>query len=274
MTTFQKIVKYLAMAFAIFLVVSIVGGILGAVGVISGISQTDGTNEDVTVYSVSSNITCLDVSIHAADLTVKEAEGFSVESNLKNLSVEEKNGTLLIKEKKRGFSLNDTAAVLTLYIPKGILFEKARVETGAGRLTADVLSANELVLELGAGEVKISELNAKRSAEMEGGAGKITINGGNLNDLEFEMGVGQLNLTSSILGNSKLELGVGEANLTLIGTKEDYRLDLEKGIGSITVDGESITGENAIVGSGANRLDVDGGVGSVHISFRAAEDLI
>ena len=41
MTTFQKVIRYLAMALAIFLTVSIIGGILGAVGLFGGLFDDD-----------------------------------------------------------------------------------------------------------------------------------------------------------------------------------------------------------------------------------------
>ena len=41
MTTAQKVIKYLAIAFAIFLTVSIIGGILSAVGFLGGLLSDD-----------------------------------------------------------------------------------------------------------------------------------------------------------------------------------------------------------------------------------------
>ncbi len=266
MTAFQKIVKYLAMAFAIFLAVSIIGSILSAVGIFCGFFRNDGVTEDINAYSVSSDITSLDIDISAADFAVKEAQEFSVESNLKHLTVEEKDGVLVIKEKKK-FGMNYTGAVLTLCIPEGTSFENAKVVTGAGKLTVDTLSADTLTLELGAGEVNIRELVAASSADIDGGAGKITVKNGSLNDLQLNMGVGKLSLTSALPGDSELDLGIGETNLTLIGTKNDYSIDVDKGIGSVTVDGVN-TANNSTVGNGQNRVDIDGGIGAINISFK------
>lgn len=266
MTTFQRVIKYLAMAFAVFLVVSIIGGLLSTVGIFFGFFENGGVTEDITVYSVSSDITSLNIEIGAADFTIKESDGFSVESNLEHLTVEEKDGVLLIKENKK-FGVTYNGAVLTLCIPEGAAFEKAKLVTGVGRLTVDTLSADKLTLELGAGEVSIQELNATTSADIDGGAGKITVDSGSLKNLELDMGVGQLNLTSALLESSELDLGIGETNLTLMGTKDDYRIDLDKGVGSVKVDGES-TENNSAVGNGQNRVDIDGGIGAINIFFK------
>ena len=141
MTTFQKVIRYLAMALAIFLTVSIIGGILGAVGLFGGLFDDDAVLGDAKTYTVSGSITKLEVEINAADFTIKQAEAFSVESNLKHLTVKEENDVLKIEENKRlGITYND--AMLILYIPANTIFETVDITTGAGRLTADALSTD------------------------------------------------------------------------------------------------------------------------------------
>lgn len=269
MTTLQKVIKYLAMAFAIFLAVSIIGGILGAVGLFGGFFGGDSVAEDMKTYAISSDIQSLDVTINAADFKIVQGDHFSVESNLKHLTVEDKNGVLTVKETKK-FGTTYQGAVLTLYVPADTVFDKATITTGAGRLTADCLSADTVNLELGAGEVTIDTLIATTAIDMEGGAGKITVSGGALHNLDLEMGVGQLNLTSVLTGDSDFELGVGESNITVIGSKDDYKLDVEKGIGNITVDGASVSNLNG-QGNGSNRIEVHGGIGAIHLNFKDSD---
>lgn len=266
MTTFQKVIKNLAFVFAIVLTVSIIGGLLGVVGLFGGLFDEDAVLEDAKTYTVSDNITELDISINAADFTIKQADAFSVESNLKNLTVKEKDGVLIIEENKR-FGVTYTGAALILYIPADTVFKKADITTGAGRLTVDSLSADSLKLELGAGEVNIGTLTAAKKADIDGGAGRITISGGTLHNLDLDMGVGQLNLTSAILGNSEFDLGIGESNITLIGSKDDYDIDAEKGIGNITVDGETVSNLNGN-GNGENDIEINGGIGAINLAFK------
>lgn len=268
MTVFQKVIKYLALAFAVFLTVSILGGILSVLGLFGGIF-TDAVSEDLQTYTVSSEITSLDISVNAAGLCIKQGEQFSVESNLEHLTVKEKDGTLLLRETTK-FARTYNGAVLTLYVPAGTVFQSAAVQTGAGKLDIGTLSAGKIRLELGAGEVIIGSLTADLDADIDGGAGKITISGGSLHDLDLDMGVGQLNLTSALTGESELDLGVGESNLTLLGDQDDYRIDVEKGLGSVTVDGETVSGLNSF-GGGQNRVEINGGVGSIHLNFKKTD---
>ncbi len=265
MTTFQKTIKYLAMAFAIFLTISIIGGILSVCGLFGGFFGANTLTEDIKTYAVSSDIQSLEVNINAADFTIMQGENFSVESNLKHLTVEDKNGVLTIKETKK-FGSTYTGAVLTLYIPADTAFEKLNITTGAGRLTVDLLSADTMNFELGAGEVTIDTLIATSDIDIDGGAGKISISDGALHNLDLDMGVGQLNLTSALTGESDFDLGVGESNITVIGKRDDYKLDIEKGIGNITVDGATVSNIKG-QGKGNNCIEVNGGIGAINLKF-------
>ena len=269
MTTAQKVIKYLAMAFAIFLTVSIIGGLLSMFGLFGGFFGGDAVTEDIKTYAVSSDIQSLEVKISAADFTIKQGKSFYVESNLKHLTVEDKNGVLTIKETKK-FVRAYTDAVLTLYVPAHTVFEKANIITGAGRLTVDSLSASTMNFELGAGEVTIDTLVATSDIDIDGGAGKITIIDGALHNLDLDMGVGQLNLTSALTGESDFDLGVGESNITIIGNKDDYKLDIEKGLGNITVDGTSVSNIKG-QGNGNNSIEVSGGIGAINLKFKESD---
>ena len=274
MTTLQKVIKYLALAFAIFLTVSIVGGILSAVGLLGSLFSDDDAEwgdviGETKTYTVSSEISDLNIQINAADFYIKEGNSFSIESNLKNLEVDEKNGCLTLKDltkiKLNGSNAYENA-VLTIWVPVGTVFDNVNIKTGAGRFTVDSLSAATIGFELGAGDVTISKLIAEKSANIEGGAGRITISDGAIKNLDLEMGLGQLNLTSALTGDCNLDSGIGEMNVTLLGSKDDYELDIEKGIGNITVDGKNVT-DFGSSGNGANEVDIHGGVGAINVRF-------
>ena len=273
MTTVQKAIKYLAMAFAIFLTVTIIGGILSAAGFIGGFFTGEDLTGEIRTYSANNaEIRNLYMEIKAADIRIKEGDVFLVESNLKHLRVDEKDGRLIIKdttEVSAGHfaSNNFKDALLTLYIPEGTVLDHVGLITGAGRLTADYLSAETLDFELGAGEVTIGTLTAAKSADISGGAGQITVSDGAIKNLDLEMGVGQFNLTSALTGDCRLDSGVGEMNITLLGSKDDYRLEFEKGLGSISVGAESISNHGSI-GDGTNKVEIHGGVGAINVDFK------
>ena len=221
--------------------------------------------EEVKSYEISGQIHSLDIRISAAEVTVKTGDGFALESNLKNLTVSVNDGVLTVIEENKG-ARTYTNAMLTLQIPE-MVFDSVKLTTGAAKLTADSLAANSLELALGAGDAYFSSLAAYKSIRMEGGAGKITVADGSLANLSLTMGVGKLELTAALPGNSSLEFGVGESILTLLGGKDAYTVETQKGIGNITVDGKTVT-DFGSSGNGRNRVKILGGVGDIRLTFR------
>ena len=268
MSTTQKIIKYLAIALAIFLLVGIIEGFLGVLGALGRLFSNDTVEKDIKSYTISSEIHSLELQIGAAELRIEEGDCFSVTSNLKNLTVKESQGVLKIKERGTVYK-SYLGAVMTVYIPKDALLENVDITTGAGRVTVTQLSAERLHWVLGAGQAEVQNLTVTRSADIHGGTGEITISDGALRDLELEMGIGQLNLCAALTGESELSLGIGESNITVIGDKNDYQLDIEKGLGEMTLDGMSI-GNIKEYGNGIHSIEISGGIGAVYISFAQA----
>lgn len=270
MTSWQKTVKYAAMAFAILLAVSIIGSILGAV---AGVNLLLGDKQpavgEMKTYEVGGEIRALDIDIGAAAFTIKSGDTFRVESNL---TVQERSGRLIISEKtqfggKIHFGVTYTGeTVLNLYVPAGTVFETADITTGAGLVSIDELSAETLKLELGAGKVDIQNLTATRRAEIDGGAGELNILGGTLTDLDLDLGVGELNFSAGLSGECDFDCGVGAANITLPGSEDDYTIQIDKGLGDAFIGNDQVVNGKKY-GSGPVELDVDGGVGRISISF-------
>jgi len=231
-----------------------------------GCNKQDVVLDETKTYEITSEIHSLDVQISAADFKIVSEDEFSVESNLKYLSVSEKNGVLRIVDEAKSNS-NYSNATLTLYVPNGMVFDDVDIETGAAKMTVDTLSASSVELKLGAGDVRFESLNASADVDIKGGAGQITIVSGTLNNLSLEMGMGELNLTATVLGDSDLKFGVGESNVTLIGSKDDYKVDIDKGIGNITVDGKTVT-DFGSSGNGQNHIEIEGGVGAINLNFK------
>ena len=101
MTSWQKAVKYLAIAFAVFLAVCIIGGIVTALSSLSLIFGSKNIVGEMQVYNISNEVTDLKIDISAADLEIITGDTMKVESNHKYLSAEVQDGRLTIKEQKK-----------------------------------------------------------------------------------------------------------------------------------------------------------------------------
>lgn len=267
MTTFQRVIKYCAIAFAVFLIVSIVGGIIAALSYLG--SFLDGDSKEIIgemkTYEVNEEVTDLQINLSGTELKIANGNRVYVESNHLYISVNVENGKLIINETKK-FHANYNGVILNLYIPNDFSFKDVNVETGAGVVEIETLECDTLKLSLGAGKVDIKNLVAHNKSKIDGGAGKVTIEGGNLNNLDLDMGVGALIMTNKLEGRCYLEFGVGETVLTLIGSLDDYSIEVDKGIGEATISGETFS-ENKKYGTGVNEIEIDGGVGAIRISF-------
>lgn len=268
MTEAQKIIKYIAMALAIFLIVAIIGGVVTCLSFIS-LVFTDNDKVSVTEltdYSLK-DTDRLYIDLEAADLEIISGESFAIKSNHEYLKVEESSNSLSIKETKRLWKVNDRGYKVVLTIPESTTFESVTISTGAGRMSLDTLNTKVLKLRLGAGEVVLSNVNVTDKTELDGGAGEIKVSECTFTDLDMQIGVGECNLTAFVLGDSEIDCGVGEVDLKFIRTADcDYTLSVDKGLGEVAVDGTSVK-DGYTTGFGENEIDINCGVGEVDIEF-------
>lgn len=266
MTSWQKAVKYSAIAFAICLCVSIFNGIFGAIGLVFNTLDGKDNAGKMKTYNISSNIQELKLDINAARLVIANSDTLRVESNNKYLKVTEQDGCLIINETERNYSDMNGKIEVTLYLPEDIVLKNANISTGAGQVKIDRLAAENLYLELGAGQVNIDTLEAYCTSQIIGGAGQMILSNGALQNLKLDMGVGELRFTSALKGDCEFDMGVGAAHITLIGSENDYRIELDKGLGDARINGQSLS-DGAVCGNGANSIEVEGGIGEIRINF-------
>lgn len=267
MSSLQKIIKYLAIAFALFLTFSIIVGIIQGISFIGNILDDDKSNvtEKLNDLKINDHSLLLDINVLSSNITIKKGNAFKVETNNKYISSKQDKNKLYIVEKKHHLIHNDTSK-LVVYIPTDFVFDGVSIETGAGKVNIDALSTKKLYLNLGAGKVDIKKLNVSKAAKIDGGAGEINIDAESIHNLDLDVGVGKLSLTSKLTGNNKIDSGIGEIDLSLLGTLDDYRISLDKGIGSATLSGNYMN-DDTPYGTGSNQLEIDGGVGKIDIDF-------
>ena len=71
-------------------------------------------------------------------------------------------------------------------------------------------------------------------------------------------------MNAKLTGRNDVSAGVGKINFNLIDGTENYKIKVNKGIGSITIDGKETTDGNEY-GNGETYIDIDGGVGAIEI---------
>lgn len=274
MTAVQKIIKYFAIAFAIFLIVTIISAILSGGYVLLrtfGLIQTDKnivTDNLQVISSEVKEISTLKINMLHTNLKVKEGDSFKVETNNSKITFSNNNGSVIIKEEKYNWSINNNTAELIIYMPKDmIILDETKIETGAGSINIEKLSTQVLELELGAGNVNMENIIVTKFAKIDGGAGRTKLKLSEINNLKANLGIGEFIFSGKLIGKNEIDSGVGKINIDLLDNLENYTIDVDKGIGTVTLNEKKLEMDR-VYGTGKNHLEIDGGIGEIKINFK------
>jgi len=264
----QKIIKYVAIGFAIFLTINIISGIMFGIISLGGIFSNNDNNpkDKLENLNITNNIKFLDIEVKSTNIIMKESTTLNAETNNKYIKLKQSNNKLTIEEQKHNLFNKNNNTDLIIYIPTNYTFNEVSIENGAGKIDIESIYTEKLELELGAGKVDINNLTVTKSIDIDGGAGEVNITNGNINNLDLNMGVGKLTLNSTVRGNNHIDAGIGDLDLDLIGTTYDYKIKVNKGIGNATLNGEKIKND-AYYGEGSNLINIDGGIGNININY-------
>ena len=97
--------------------------------------------------------------------------------------------------------------------------------------------------------------------------GKTELKSCEINNLKANLGIGEFTFSGILTGKSEIDSGVGAININLLNNANNYTIDVDKGIGSITLDGKKLEMDR-VYGTGQNYLDIDGGIGEINIDFK------
>ena len=265
MTSFQKAVKYFAIVLSFILITGMVAGVVKGVSVLAkfaDLTTSDGRVEDVSGEEIKK----IRIKLLRTNLEIVQGDSLNAETDNEDITVKEVFGTLVVEENSKSIVDSLKKSELVLTIPKGYTFKEIKITTGAGRFGAELLNAEKIDLNFGAGAVKIDKIVSSERTEMTGGAGKIEIRDGKTHNLNFDMGVGKLDYRAEITGKSEIDCGMGGVDLILLGGEENYSVDLDKGLGLVSIGGVSYN-DGIDYGDGENKLDINGGVGEINVSF-------
>lgn len=279
MTSFQKIIKYGAIAFAIylcFMIISmIVFGISAIFGITAGIEIFSNSSNDAMITKWEeeySNITSMDIDLSVCKLTIKKGDIFKVDAyEVSNqfmcrvvgneLKIEDKNFHRHIFH-----NIEDVKSEVIIYIPQNMNFKEVTLKTGVNETNIELLQADKINLEMGVGKYHIQSLLANY-ATIKAGAGKATIADSQIEELKLDGGIGKLVFTGKITKTADIDCGVGKLEVNLVGLPTDYKVKAETGLGSFKVDGNHIS-DSQTLGNGNVTVEVNAGVGDTTINFK------
>lgn len=265
MNNAQKVIKYVAIAFAIGLIAAIISTILTGVFAFAGINTLiDVVTDSVETIDVSKdfkNIHSIELDISSAELEIVKADKLKVEGKAIPVDYEfkEENGELKIKNKKVAKN-----AKLVIYLPAEI--KDLDIDIGAGKIQMEDLTIQEISLDTGASTVDINKLTVTSKMDVDAGVGDLVIIDSDVSNLDLDAGVGNVKYTGYLKGNSEINCGVGNMELNLQGTLDIYKLIAERGIGQLRVNDLNLSGTQTL-GTGSNIVKLSGGIGSLKVTY-------
>lgn len=280
MTSFQKIIKYGAIGFAIylcFMIISmIVFGITTIFGITAGVEIFKQNNQSTVMLTKweqeYENITSLEVNLDICKLTIKKGEKLKVEASnvTQDFQCKVEQNELIIKEpqKNRWFfnQLDEAVAEVIIYVPETLELKEVELKTGVNETNIEYLKADKVDIEMGLGRYQIQELHAD-DAKIEAGAGEANIESSQIGNLKLKAGLGSLVIRSKILKNADIDCGMGKVEIDLIGKPEDYQVKAETGLGSFKVNGKQVS-DNQVIGEGNCIIKVEAGVGETVVNLQ------
>lgn len=269
MTTFQKVVKGLALAFAIFLIVNICFGILSAIGIIFGISDvySNAKRIDIVREFENSYIDDIDISVSISKIYILKGDTVKVEATSvnENTVIKEERGKLIIKEEdKSNFFKNKKLSEIRVYLPEDLYLRSFNLNSGVSDALVEFLRADRVNLDLGVGNVTISRLYSNNT-KINSGVGNLEITDGEIGNSDFDLGVGNTNINAILNGNSKIKCGVGDVNVNLLRSIDGYEICVDKGLGTVKLNNKKIS-DNIKYGEGLNKVNIEAGLGNIDIN--------
>lgn len=234
MTEMQKIIKYCALALAIFLIFIIVTTIAN-VGY-NILEKTDLINNsnskllknNIVISNNESEIREIDIDIKSSNIILKTAKNFKVETNNKDIKYSYEDGKVLIKQNnvnKWYFNKNNNSKLI-FYIPSEISLEKINLNNNVGDVKIDF--------------EKISNLN-------------------------IDLDVGDIFVKSMLSGKNIIKSNIGDINLELSLKQEDYKFEFDKDIGEVKLNNNKIK-RDTITGNSNNDLKIKTNIGDIKIN--------
>lgn len=245
MTTFQKIIKYVAIGFAIYLSLMIIGVTVFGLTVVCGIGiGMESFNKDNNTAVIPkweqeyTHIKEMDIDIGVGKLTIRKGRTLKVEAFAvsNEFICEAKGDKLEIKDKKlKGnfWGINNVSPEVVIYLPEELVLDKVSIEAGINETNIEYLKTNKI--------------------KLNGGIGKVVLN-------------------SKIMEKADIKCGIGKLELNLIGSPEDYKIKTETGLGVLKVDGQTVS-NHQVIGNGDAVIDIEAGIGETVVAFEEGEKI-
>ena len=291
MTGFQKFIKYAAIAFGIYLSITIVFILLGIAGTFVGISHIgnekfeqrieerieNGQNEIIENTEESNtpsfsksyeNIQKLEIDLENVNLEIKKGDSFKIEGmNLSdNIQIQENGDNIKIDDEHIPSGYINENTKLVVYMPEDQKLDEIDIEVQYASVNIEKINSTKFNLDLQNNTCKISELVAD-NVEMNIESADIDLSTGEVTRFQLEADLGDENVAIKVLENAEFDLEHANAEIKLIGKQEDYQIMHKKQEGRTSIAGQEISSENETIGNGNAKITLETKYTNTNVNF-------
>lgn len=276
MTGVQKFIKYIAIAFGIYLSITIVLVLLGIVnGLVKGSKQStteiieniDG--DDLKDISQEyTNIANLEIDLENIELIIKKGENLKIEgTNIPNkLEIKQDGNTLKISDDEVFSNFYTVNNALTIYIPEEQKLNNIDIEANSVSVDIERLNATNLKLETYNNDCKIDELLVD-NLEMNNEYGKIEIYKSEVKTLKLDSESGTEDIHMKITEKAEMDLEYSTTNMILTGSLENYQINHKKQFGNTYIEGNEFLSPRESIGNGNIKINLETKYTEMYIDF-------
>ena len=276
MTGVQKFIKYTAIAFGIYLSITIVLVLLGIVnGLVKGSKQStteiieniDG--DDLKDISQEyTNIANLEIDLENIELIIKKGENLKIEgTNIPNkLEIKQDGNTLKISDDEVFSNFYTVNNALTIYIPEEQKLNNIDIKANSVSVDIERLNATNLKLETYNNDCKIDELLVD-NLEMNNEYGEIEIYKSEVKTLKLDSESGTEDIHMKITEKAEMGLEYSTTNMILTGSLENYQINHKKQFGNTYIAGKEFLSPRGPIGNGNVIINLETKYTEMYIDF-------
>lgn len=194
----------------------------------------------------------IDVEVDMMEVQIMQGDEYKVEIHYlasDEVSYEVKNNTLTCTEHNNR-EIKNRKNNMTIYVPHSKALNKVNISSGMGDSILENINTESIITKSGMGDFHAAEITCKQ--------------------VDVELGMGDAKITGTIPGDINIDNGMGDVALQLAGKREDYNYDIDRGMGSIEIDGEKNSGMGEVKEehNASHTVVISNGMGDTEIEFR------
>jgi len=209
------------------------------------------------------------MTIGGSEVTIEDSEDENIYVNISNMGETQiyiEDRTLYITSTNKSIG----PGTVIVSIPANKHFSATTLEIGASSFAVSNISCDSLNMDIGAGDASVKSLTVLSTADIDLGAGNLTVEAANIHDMDMDLGLGNLDFTGIVSGDIDADCGMGNATFSFQDSASSHSFDLSAEMGNITINGEDYGGfilHHNQDNDSDSQYDIECGMGNIEIKF-------